>query len=149
MWVCWILGRGLNAGLSNRGQHLSQTWDETSSLLTLTKRTHAPTDSKSPRELSSQHMDTKNDSRGRSEERVREDHILQVDAPMPDNCHSVPNLGHERQVTPSPAIERLHADAGQGERAVSGGTQPKGWKLLIFYREKGRYVGSRVEIFSC
>ena len=122
MWVCWILGRGLKAGLSDRGRHLSQTWGQTSSLLTLTKRTHAPTDSKSPaRELSSQHMDTKNDSRGGSEERMRETHILQVDAPMPDNCRSVPDLGHERQMTPSSSIERPHGDAGQGERVVSGG----------------------------
>ena len=46
---CVILGRGLNAGLCNRGQHISQRCDETGSILTLTKRTHAPTDSKSPR----------------------------------------------------------------------------------------------------
>ena len=64
-------------------------------------------------------MDTKKDSRGGSEERVRETHILQVDAPMSDNCHSVPDLGHERQVTPSSAIDRLRGDAGQGERVVS------------------------------
>ena len=55
VWVCWILRRGLNADLSNRGQHIlsnrgqhiSQIWYQTSSLLTLTKRTHAPTDSQS------------------------------------------------------------------------------------------------------
>jgi hypothetical protein len=48
-WVCWILRRDLYAGLSDRGQHLSLSlaWDETDSILTLTKRTHAPTDSKS------------------------------------------------------------------------------------------------------
>ena len=121
VWGVLILGRGLNAGLSDRGQHLSQIWDETSSLLTLTKRTHAPTDSKSPtRELSSQHMDTKNESRGGSEERVRETHILQVDAPMSDNCHSAPDLGHERQVTPSLSIERSHGDAGRGEFVLKG-----------------------------
>ena len=109
-----------NAGLSDRGQHLSQRWDETGSILTLNKRTHAPTDSKSPRELSSQHMDTKNESRGGREERMEETHTLQVDAPMPDNCHSLPDLGHERQVTPSSSIERIRGDAGQGERVVSG-----------------------------
>ena len=65
-------------------------------------------------------MDTKNDSRGGSEERVRETHILQVDAPMSDNCHSVPDLGHERQVTPSSAIERPHGDAGRGEFDLGG-----------------------------
>ena len=66
-------------------------------------------------------MDTKNDSRGGSEERARESDILQVDAPMSDNCHSIPDLGHERQVTPSSAIERPRGDAaGQGERVVSG-----------------------------
>ena len=65
-------------------------------------------------------MDTKNDSRGESEERVRETHILQVDAPMSDNCHSVPDLGNERQVTPSSSIERPRGDAGRGE-FVSGG----------------------------
>ena len=65
-------------------------------------------------------MDTENDSRGVREERAEETHILQVDAPMPDNCHSVPDLGHERQVTPSSSIERPHGDAGRGE-FVSGG----------------------------
>ena len=65
-------------------------------------------------------MDTKNDSRGGSEERARESDILQVDASMSDNCHAVHDLGHVRKVTPSSAIERLHGDAGQGERAVSG-----------------------------
>jgi hypothetical protein len=122
LWVCWILRRGLNAGLSDRGRHLSQTWDDTGSILTLTKRTHAPTDSKSPaRELSSQHMDTENDSRGGREDRVRESHTLQVDASMSDNCNSERDLSHERQVTPSLAIERPRGDAaGQGERVVSG-----------------------------
>ena len=66
-------------------------------------------------------MDTKNDSRGGSEERARESDILQVDTPMSDNCHPIPDLGHERQLTPSSAIERPHGDAaGQGERVVSG-----------------------------
>ena len=60
-------------------------------------------------------MDTENESRGGREERVEETHILQVDAPMSDNCHSVPDLGHERQVTPSSAIERIRGDAGRGE----------------------------------
>ena len=60
-------------------------------------------------------MDTKNDSRGVREDRVEETHILQVGAPMSDNCHSVPDLGHERQVTPSSSIERPHGDAGRGE----------------------------------
>jgi hypothetical protein len=67
-------------------------------------------------------MDTESESRGVREERVEETHTLQVDAPMSDNCHSVPDLGHERQVTPSLAIERPRGDAaGQGERVVSGG----------------------------
>ena len=66
-------------------------------------------------------MDMEDNSRGGREERVRETHILQVDAPMSDNCHSVPDLGHERQVTPSLSIERPRGDAaGQGERVVSG-----------------------------
>jgi hypothetical protein len=73
------------------------------------------------REFSLQHMDTKNDSRGGREERARESAILEVDASMSDKCHSVPDLGHERKVTPSSAIERTHGDAaGQGERVVSG-----------------------------
>ena len=63
-------------------------------------------------------MDTENESRGGSEERARESDILQVDAPMSENCHSVPDLGHERQVTPSSSIERPRGDAGQGERVV-------------------------------
>jgi hypothetical protein len=46
---------------------------------------------------------------------VRENHILQVDAPMSDKWHSVPDLGHERQVTPSSSIGRLRGDAGRGE----------------------------------
>ena len=67
-------------------------------------------------------MDTKNESRGGSEERARESDILQVDASMSDNCNSVPDLGHVRKVTPSSAIERPRGDAaGQGERVVSGG----------------------------
>ena len=65
-------------------------------------------------------MDTESESRGGSEERARESDILRVDALMSDNCHSVPDLGHERQVTPSSSIERPHGDAGQGERVVSG-----------------------------
>ena len=66
-------------------------------------------------------MDTENDSRGGREDRVRESHTLQVDASMSDNCNSVPDLGHEKQVTPSSAIERPRGDAaGQGERVVSG-----------------------------
>jgi hypothetical protein len=51
---------------------------------------------------------------------VEETHILQVDAPMSDNCYSVPDLGHERQVTPSTSIERPRGDAERGE-FVSGG----------------------------
>ena len=66
-------------------------------------------------------MDTESESRGGSEVRARESDILQVDAPMSDNCHSVPDLGHERQVTPSLSIGRPHGDAGRGERVVSGG----------------------------
>jgi hypothetical protein len=65
-------------------------------------------------------MDTKIESRVVREERVEETHTLQVDAPIPDNCHSVPDLGHERQVTPSLSIGRRHGDAGRGE-FVSGG----------------------------
>jgi hypothetical protein len=65
-------------------------------------------------------MDTESESRGGREERVTETHILQVDAPMSDNCHSEPDLGHKKQVTPSSAIERVRGDAGQGERVVSG-----------------------------
>ena len=65
-------------------------------------------------------MDTESESRGGREERVTETHILQVDAPMSNNCHSAPDLGHERQVTPSSSIERIRGDAGQGERVVSG-----------------------------
>jgi hypothetical protein len=133
VWVCWILRRGLNAGLSNRGHHISQKWDETSSLLTLTKRTHAPTDSKSPAgELSSQHMDTGNESPGGREDRVSETHILQVDAPMSDSCQSERDLSHERQVTPSSSIERPHGDAGRGEFVLGG---CRGGETLIFYRE--------------
>ena len=66
-------------------------------------------------------MDAESESPGVREERAEETHILQVDAPMSDNCHSVPDLGHERQITPSSSIERPHGDAGQGERVVSGG----------------------------
>ena len=66
-------------------------------------------------------MDMEDNSRGGREDRVEETHILQVDDLMSDNCHSVPDLGHERQVTPSSAIERPRGDAaGQGERVVSG-----------------------------
>ena len=65
-------------------------------------------------------MDTENESRGGREERVEETHILQDDAPMSDNCYSVPDLGHERQVTPSTSIERPRGDAERGE-FVSGG----------------------------
>ena len=66
-------------------------------------------------------MDTESESRGGSEERAKETDILQVDAPMSDNCHSVPDLGHERQITPSTPIEGPRGDAaGQGERVVSG-----------------------------
>ena len=64
-------------------------------------------------------MDTKNDPRGGREERVRESAILEVGASMSDKCHSVPDLGHERQVTPSSSIDRPRGDAGQGERVVS------------------------------
>jgi hypothetical protein len=65
-------------------------------------------------------MDTENESRGGREDRVEETHTLQVDAPMPDNYHSVPDLGHERQVTPSLSIERPHGDAGRGEFVLGG-----------------------------
>jgi hypothetical protein len=65
-------------------------------------------------------MDTKNESRGVREERAEETHILQVDVPILDNCHSVPDLGHEGQVTRSSAIERPHGDAGQGEFDLGG-----------------------------
>ena len=65
-------------------------------------------------------MDTENESRGGREERVEETHILQVEAPVSDNCHSGPDLGHERQVTPSSSVGRPLGDAGQGERVVSG-----------------------------
>jgi hypothetical protein len=61
------------------------------------------------------HMDTESESRGGREDLGRETHTLQVDAPMSDSCHSVPDLGHERHVTPSLAIERPHGDAGRGE----------------------------------
>ena len=77
-------------------------------------------------------MDTESESRGGSEERVRETHILQVDAPMSDSCHSEPDLGHERQVTPSSSIERPHGDAGRGEFVLGG---CRGGETLIFYRE--------------
>ena len=60
-------------------------------------------------------MDTKSESRGVREERVEETHTLQVDAPMSDNCHSVSNLGHERQITLSTSIERPRGDAERGE----------------------------------
>jgi hypothetical protein len=119
--------------------NIYQRWDETDSILTLPKRTHAPTDSKSPRELSSQHMDTKNESRGGRNERLEETHTLQVDDPMSDSCHSEPDLGHERQVTPSSSIERPRGDAGQGERVVSGIWCEGKWR---------QHVGARVEIFS-
>ena len=65
-------------------------------------------------------MDTESEPRGGSKERARETDILQVDASMSDNCNSVHDVGHERQVTPSSAIERPHGDTGQGERVVSG-----------------------------
>jgi hypothetical protein len=65
-------------------------------------------------------MDTKNESRGVREERAEETHMLQVEAPVSDNCHSGHDLGHERQVTPSSPIERPLGDAGRGE-FVSGG----------------------------
>ena len=65
-------------------------------------------------------MDTVNESRGGREERLEETHILQVEAPVSDNCNSGPDLGHERQVTPSSSVERPLGDAGQGERVVSG-----------------------------
>ena len=68
----------------------------------------------------SQEKDTENESRRGREERVEETHILQVDALMSDNYHSVPDLGHERQVTPSLSIERPRGDAERGE-FVSGG----------------------------
>jgi hypothetical protein len=51
---------------------------------------------------------------------VEETHILQVEDPVSNNLHSGPDLGHERQVTPSLSIERPLWDAGQGERVVSG-----------------------------
>ena len=51
---------------------------------------------------------------------MEETHILQVDALMSDNYHSVPDLGRERQVTPSLSIERPRGDAERGE-FVSGG----------------------------
>ena len=60
-------------------------------------------------------MDTGNESPGGREDRVSETHILQVDAPMSDSCHSERDLSHERQVTPSSSIERPHGDAGRGE----------------------------------
>ena len=65
-------------------------------------------------------MDTDNESRGGREDRVEETHILQVEAPVSDNLHSGPDLGHERQMTPSSSIERPLGDAGQGERVKSG-----------------------------
>ena len=68
-----------------------------------------------PARVEQLHMDTESESRGGREDLVRETHTLQVDAPVPDNFHLVPDLGHERQVTPSLAIERHHGDAGQGE----------------------------------
>ena len=69
---------------------------------------------------SSQEKDTENESRGGREERVEETHILQVDALMSDNCHSVPDLGHERQITPSTSIERPRGDAERGEFVLGG-----------------------------
>jgi hypothetical protein len=51
---------------------------------------------------------------------VEETHILQVEAPVSDNCNSVPDLGNERQVTPSTSIERPHGDAGRGEFVLGG-----------------------------
>jgi hypothetical protein len=79
-----------------------------------------PTDSKSRHRVEQLHMDTKNESRGVREERVEETHTLQVDAPMTDKCHSAHGLGHERQMTPSSAIERPHGDAGRGEFDLGG-----------------------------
>ena len=75
---------------------------------------------------------------------MEDTHILQVDALMSDNCLSVPDLGHERQVTPSLSIERPHGDAGQGE-FVSGGC--RGGELRCATGKRGRYVGERVETF--
>jgi hypothetical protein len=69
---------------------------------------------------SSQEKDIENESRGGREERVEETHILQVDAPMSANYHSVPDLGHERQITPSTSIERPHWDAERGEFVTGG-----------------------------
>ena len=65
-------------------------------------------------------MDTEIESRGGREERAEKTHILQVDSAIPDNCHSAPDLGHERQVTPSSAIDRPHGDAGRGEFVLGG-----------------------------
>jgi hypothetical protein len=77
-------------------------------------------------------MDTGNESPGGREDRVSETHILQVDAPMSDSCHSERDLSHERQVTPSSSIERPHGDAGRGEFVLGG---CRGGETLIFYRE--------------
>ena len=77
-------------------------------------------------------MDTESESRGGREDLVRETHILQVDAPVSDSCHSERDLSHERQVTPSSSIERPHGDAGRGEFVLGG---CRGGETLIFYRE--------------
>ena len=65
-------------------------------------------------------MDKESESREGREERAEETQILQVGAPIPDNCHSGPDLGRERQVTPSSSIERPHGDAGRGEFVLGG-----------------------------
>ena len=71
---------------------------------------------------------------------MEEAHILQVDALMSDNYHSAPDLGHERQITPSSAIERPHGDAaGQGERVVSGALGVETLDIL-----KGKRTTSRI-----
>jgi hypothetical protein len=51
---------------------------------------------------------------------VEETHILQANALMSDNYHSVPDLGHERQMTPSLSIERPRGDVGRGEFVLGG-----------------------------
>ena len=89
-------------------------------------------------------MDAKNDSRGGREDRLSETHILQVDAPMSDSCHSERDLSHERQVTLSSSIERPHGDAGLGEFVLGG---CRGGELRCATGKRGRYVGERVETF--
>ena len=63
---------------------------------------------------------------------MEETHILQANDLMSDNYHSVPDLGHERQMTPSLSIERPRGDAGRGEFVLGG---CRGGETLIFYRE--------------